>query len=50
VGRFEIGKRGAVNAALFAVSVLAGKRPELAKKLQDFRAEQAKKILEEKLS
>jgi 5-(carboxyamino)imidazole ribonucleotide mutase len=49
VATFAIGKPGAVNAALFAVSVLAGKRPELSKKLADFRAEQAKKILEEKL-
>jgi 5-(carboxyamino)imidazole ribonucleotide mutase len=49
VATFAIGKPGAVNAALFAVSVLAGKRPELAKKLADFRAEQAKKILDEKL-
>jgi len=49
VATFAIGKPGAVNAALFAVSVLAGKRPELAKKLADFRAEQARKILEEKL-
>ena len=49
VATFAIGKPGAVNAALFAVSVLAGKRPELAKKLADFRAEQASKILAEKL-
>jgi 5-(carboxyamino)imidazole ribonucleotide mutase len=50
VATFAIGKPGAVNAALFAVAVLAGKRPELAKKLAEFRAEQAKKILEEKLA
>jgi 5-(carboxyamino)imidazole ribonucleotide mutase len=49
VATFAIGKPGAVNAALFAVAILAGKRPELSKKLEDFRAEQAKKILEEKL-
>ena len=47
---FAIGKPGAVNAGLFAVAILAGKRPELFQKLADFRAEQAKKILEEKLS
>jgi 5-(carboxyamino)imidazole ribonucleotide mutase len=50
VATFAIGKPGATNAALFAVAILAGKRPELGKKLVDFRAEQAKKILEEKLS
>ncbi len=49
VATFAIGKPGAVNAALFAVAVLAGKRPELSQKLADFRAEQAKKILGEKL-
>jgi len=49
VATFAIGKPGAVNAALFAVSVLAGKRPELSRKLADFRADQARKILEEKL-
>ena len=49
VATFSIGKPGAVNAALFAVAVLAGKRPELSQKLADFRAEQAKKILGEKL-
>ena len=50
VGTLAIGKAGAVNAALLAVSILAGKRPELAKKLAEFREEQAKKILEEKLN
>jgi 5-(carboxyamino)imidazole ribonucleotide mutase len=50
VATFAIGKPGATNAALFAVAILAGKRPELSQKLVAFRAEQAKKILEEKLS
>ena len=50
VATFAIGKPGATNAALFAVAILAGKRPELARKLAEFRAEQARKILEEKLS
>ena len=50
VATFAIGKPGAVNAALFAVAVLAGKRPELSQKLAQFRADQAAKILEEKLS
>src|ERR1700730_4370441 len=33
VATFAIGKPGAVNAALFAVAVLASKRPDLAEKL-----------------
>ena len=50
VATFAIGQPGAVNAGLFAVAILAGKRPELLQRLADFRAEQAKKILEEKLT
>ena len=49
VATFAIGKPGAVNAALFAVAVLAGKRPDLSRKLADFRSEQAAKILKETL-
>ena len=44
VASLAIGKAGAVNAALFAVSVLANSRPELRKKLHAFRAEQEAKI------
>jgi 5-(carboxyamino)imidazole ribonucleotide mutase len=46
VATLAIGKPGAVNAALFAVSILANSRPELRKKLHDFRAAQEKKIRE----
>ena len=49
VATFAIGKAGAVNAALFAVAILAGKRPDLGKKLEEFRREQAAKVLQEKL-
>jgi 5-(carboxyamino)imidazole ribonucleotide mutase len=49
VATFAIGKPGAVNAALFAVAILAGKRPELSRKLTDFRREQADKVLAETL-
>jgi 5-(carboxyamino)imidazole ribonucleotide mutase len=45
VATFAIGKPGATNAALFAVSILAASRPELAEKLLAFRAEQARKVL-----
>jgi 5-(carboxyamino)imidazole ribonucleotide mutase len=49
VGTLAIGKPGATNAALFAIAILANSRPELKKKLRDFRAEQEKKIREVKL-
>lgn len=44
VGTLAIGKPGAVNAALFAVAILANSRPELRKKLHEFRAVQEAKI------
>ena len=46
VGTLGIGKAGAVNAALLAVAILAGPRPDLRARLRDFRAEQAKKVRE----
>jgi len=49
VGTLGIGKAGAVNAALLAVAVLAGQRPELRQKLREFREEQASKVLEQTL-
>jgi 5-(carboxyamino)imidazole ribonucleotide mutase len=49
VGTLAIGKAGAINAALLAVAILAGKRPELREKLRQFREEQSKQILEQKL-
>jgi 5-(carboxyamino)imidazole ribonucleotide mutase len=50
VGTLAIGKAGAVNAALLAIAILANKDPQLRKKLKQFRADQADKILKEKLS
>ena len=44
VGTLAIGKAGATNAALLAISILANSRPELKKKLREFRAEQERKI------
>jgi 5-(carboxyamino)imidazole ribonucleotide mutase len=41
---FAIGRAGAVNAALFAVAMLANESPELAAKLADFRAKQTDKV------
>ncbi len=40
VATFAIGKAGAINAALFAVSMLALNDPELADKLTEFRQNQ----------
>jgi 5-(carboxyamino)imidazole ribonucleotide mutase len=44
VATFAIGKPGAVNAALFAAALLAGTDPALAKRLDEFRAEQTAAI------
>ena len=49
VATFAIGKPGAVNAALFAAAVLALADGKIKKELDDFRAEQAKKVAESKL-
>ena len=46
VATLAIGKPGAINAALFAVAILANSRPELREKLHEFRADQEKKIRE----
>jgi 5-(carboxyamino)imidazole ribonucleotide mutase len=45
VGTLAIGKAGAINAALLATSILALKRPELAAKVDAFRAAQTDKVL-----
>ena len=45
VAAFAIGEAGAVNAALFAVAMLALSDAELAKKLADFRTNQSEKVL-----
>ena len=50
VATFAIGEAGAVNAGLFAVSVLANNDEILAKKLGEFRAKQAEKVFEMDLS
>jgi 5-(carboxyamino)imidazole ribonucleotide mutase len=49
VGTLAIGKAGAVNAGLLAVSILSLSRPELREKLQAQRKREAEKILAEKL-
>lgn len=47
VGTLAIGKAGATNAALLAVAILANSRPELRRKLKEFRAEQEEKVRKE---
>jgi 5-(carboxyamino)imidazole ribonucleotide mutase len=49
VGTLAIGSAGARNAALLAIAILAGSRPELREKLRRYRAEQANKIAKETL-
>ncbi len=49
VATFAIGKAGAINAALFAVSMLALSDASLKTKLDEFRAAQTAKILAETL-
>jgi len=49
VATFAIGTAGAKNAALLAVSILAGRRAPLRAKLKAFRDEQRLKVLQESL-
>lgn len=44
VATLAIGKPGAINAALFAIAILATANPDLATKLREFRANQDQKI------
>jgi 5-(carboxyamino)imidazole ribonucleotide mutase len=45
VGTLAIGKPGAINAALLAVSIIASSRPEVKERLRAFRAEQTNAVL-----
>lgn len=49
VGTLAIGKAGATNAALLAVAILANSRPDLRKKLRQWREQQTRRVLNEKL-
>lgn len=49
VGTLAIGAAGAKNAALLAVSILANSRPELRKKLHEFRSNQTNAVLNSSL-
>ena len=49
VGTLAIGKPGATNAGLLAVSILANSRPDLRARLRDYRTEQTQKVRQERL-
>jgi 5-(carboxyamino)imidazole ribonucleotide mutase len=49
VGTLAIGKAGATNAALLAVSILSNSRPDLRAKLRAFREEQTQRVRLEQL-
>lgn len=49
VGTLAIGPAGARNAALLAVAILANSRPELRKKLHEFRTAQTDAVLSDTL-
>jgi 5-(carboxyamino)imidazole ribonucleotide mutase len=47
VATFAIGRPGAVNAALFAASILSGKYPDIRERLAAFRADQTQRVLQD---
>jgi 5-(carboxyamino)imidazole ribonucleotide mutase len=49
VATLAIGKAGATNAGLLAVSIVSGSRPELREQLRAFRDEQTRKVRQEQL-
>ncbi len=46
VGTLAVGKAGAINAALLAVTILGNKYPEYREAIRKYRAVQAEKVLE----
>jgi 5-(carboxyamino)imidazole ribonucleotide mutase len=49
VGTLAIGKAGATNAGILAVSILANSRPDLRARLREFRAGQTERVRQERL-
>ena len=49
VGTLAIGKAGATNAGLLAVSILSNARPDLRTRLRQFRQEQTDRVRQEHL-
>jgi len=50
VATFAIGKAGATNAALFAISIIANSDPAMRAKIEQYRADKARDILDTKLT
>jgi 5-(carboxyamino)imidazole ribonucleotide mutase len=46
VGTLAVGKAGAINAAIFAASILGNKYPEYREAVRQYREKQAQKVLE----
>ena len=46
VGTLAIGRAGAVNAAIFAASIVAGDHPEVRRALHEFREQQTQSVLD----
>ena len=49
VGTLAIGKAGATNAALLAAAILSNSRPELRKRLKQYRQSQTDRVMTEQL-
>lgn len=49
VATMAIGKAGAINGALLAISILAASRPELRTKLQEYREQRAAEVMGQEL-
>jgi 5-(carboxyamino)imidazole ribonucleotide mutase len=49
VGTLAIGKAGATNAGILAVSILANSRPDLRARLREFRTGQTERVRQERL-
>ena len=49
VGTLAIGKAGATNAGLLAISIISGSRPDLRAQLRAYRQEQTQKVRQEQL-
>lgn len=49
VGTLAIGKAGAINAALLAISILSNSRPDLRRKLRSWRSKQTRSVRAQKL-
>jgi len=49
VGTLAIGKAGATNAALLAVAILATSRPDLRRRIREYREAQTQRVRDERL-